>query len=54
MCYPGSGLSWDKTSPVWQSEQTRDNHPIMFQCWASVKYDRLALNQQWAEPVLGG
>ena len=37
--YPGSGLSGDKVSPVWQSEQTLDNHPIMFQCWASVEYD---------------
>ena len=26
------------SAPVWQSEQTRNNHPILFQCW-------LALNQ---------
>ena len=26
-CYPGIGLSGDKASPVWQSGQTRDNHP---------------------------
>ena len=35
----GSGLSWHKTSPVWQSEQTRDNYPILLQCWTSVVYD---------------
>ena len=29
----------DKVSPVWQSEKTQDNHPILFQCWASVEYD---------------
>ena len=27
----------NKASPPWQSEQTRDNHPILFQCWASVE-----------------
>ena len=47
-CYPDSGLSGEKVSPVWQSEQTRGNHPILFQCWASVEYDWPALNQQWA------
>ena len=26
----------------------RGNHPILFQCWASVEYDWPALNQQWA------
>ena len=46
-CYPNSGLSGEKVSPVWQSEQTRGNHPILFQCWASVEYDWPALNQQW-------
>ena len=45
--YPGSGLSGDERSPVWQSEQTRDNHPILLHCWASVEYDWLALNQRW-------
>ena len=35
-----------KASPVWQ--QTGDNNPILFQCWASVEYDWPALNQQWA------
>ena len=42
-CHPGSGLSGDKVSG-----QTRDNHPILFQCWASVEYDSPALNQQWS------
>ena len=37
--------------PVWQTEQTRDNHPILFQCWASVEYDCQALNHQWAATV---
>ena len=35
----GQWLSGHKTSPVWQSEQTRDNHPILFQCWTSIEYD---------------
>ena len=33
----GSGISGDKASPAWQSEQTQDNHPILFQSWASVE-----------------
>ena len=32
-------FSGEKVSPVWQSEQTRGNHPILFKCWASVEYD---------------
>ena len=27
-------LLGNKRSPIWQSERTRDNHPILFQCWA--------------------
>ena len=27
----------NKVSPAWQSEQTRDNHTIMFQCRVSVE-----------------
>ena len=29
-------------------KQVRDNHPILFQCWASVEYEWPTLNQQWA------
>ena len=42
----------DKTSPLWQSEQTRDNDPNLFQCWASVEYDWPALNQQWVATLV--
>ena len=34
-----SGFSVDIVSPVWQSEQKWDNHPNLFQCWASIEYD---------------
>ena len=37
----------DKASPVWQSEQTRDNHPILFRCWASVEDFGSILEQHW-------
>ena len=29
------------------SQQTRDNHPMLFQCWASVKSRNSTLKQHW-------
>ena len=37
--------------PVWLSELTRDNHPILFQCWASVEYE-MKWNESGFRPPL--
>ena len=45
-----SGFSGDgkrKASPAWQSKQTLDNHPMLFQCRASVKDVEPTLKQYW-------
>ena len=36
---------------VSESEETQDNHPVLFQYWASVEFDCPALHQQWAVTV---
>ena len=51
LCYLGSALSENKASPTWQSEQTRDNHPILFQCWSSVEDCGPTLKQHWVNSM---
>ena len=32
-------MAFHEAVPVWQSEQARDNHSILFQCWMSNTFD---------------
>ena len=49
--YPGGGLLGDKVSPVWQSEQTRDNHPMLGQRRIRLTAIKTAMSCE-ADPTL--
>ena len=51
-CYLGSGsYRGNKASPPWQVEQTRKNHPILFQCWANVENCGSILKKYWVNAM---
>ena len=48
----GSGLLGIKRRvPVWQAEQTPDNHLILFQCWDSFEVFWSILKQHWVNAM---